>query len=127
MKKLREIARKHSLRLLVLFGSQAHGTTHKESDIDIAFFPGKKVDEEKLYGDIAAVLKRADIDLVNLFTTHNHMLRYEILSTCALVYEAERGLRSIMEWQSFFDYTDFKRYYDMRSALLDKKLKSMAL
>ena len=79
MKKLREIARKHKLRLLVLFGSQAQGTTHKESDIDIAFFPSKNVvDEEKLYGDIAAALKRADLDLVNILrhTTICFGMRY---------------------------------------------------
>ena len=71
------------------------------------------------------LFKRADIDLINLKTTHNHSVRYEILSTGKVLFEAEKGLKSKMEWHSYFDFVDFKKYYDLRSKLLDKKIEEM--
>lgn len=127
LKKIAKLAKKHGLRLVVLFGSYAEKKIHPESDLDIAFYPGKKVNEEKLYNDFIRLLRRADVDLVNLFTTHDPLLRFEALSKGKLLYEAERGLKSRMEWQSYVDYVDFKKYYDMRSEMLNKKLKEMAV
>jgi len=120
------IVAKYGLRLVVLFGSQAGNNTHKESDVDIAFFPSKKINEEKLYEDLIHLFQRADIDVINLFITHNHLLRYEILSKGKVLYEETKGLKSKMEGESFIDYVDFKRYYDLRSKLLDKKIAELA-
>lgn len=125
-KKIRQIAQKYNLKLIVLFGSQTEGKIHPESDLDIAFFPSKKINEEKLYQDLIILLKRADIDLVNLFSVHDHLLRYEILSKSKVLYESTEGLKSMMEWQSFIDYVDFKKYYQMRSKLLDKKIAELS-
>ncbi|MDP3990303.1 MAG: nucleotidyltransferase domain-containing protein [archaeon] len=117
-----KIARKYNLKLIVLFGSQVQKQIHNESDVDIAFVPSRKIDEEGLYLDLVHAIKRADIDLVNLFTLHNHILRYEILSKGAVLYEIKVGLKSKMEGESFIDYVDFKQYYNLRSKLIDKKI-----
>ena len=119
---IRKIAKKYHLKLLVLFGSSVRGGTHQKSDIDLAFYPSKPVDEEKLYREFVQALKREDIDLVNLATTQDHLVRFEILHTGKVLYEAEKGVKSKMEWQSYFDYVDFKKYYDWRSELIDAKL-----
>ncbi len=116
------IAEKYHLKLLILFGSNVRGGTHQKSDIDLAFYPSKPVDEEKLYEEFVQALKREDIDLVNLATTQNHLIRFEILHTGKVIYEAEKGVKSRMEWQSYFDYVDFKKYYDWRSELIGVKL-----
>ena len=34
---IKELAEKYGLKLVMLFGSQASGKTHKESDVDFAF------------------------------------------------------------------------------------------
>ena len=125
--KLRSLAKKYHLALLVMFGSQASDKAHSESDLDLAFYAFGKVNEEKLYEDIIHLFKRADIDLVNLSTNHNHLLRFEALHKGVVLYEAEKGLKSRMEWQSYFDYVDFKLYYSQRSKLIDKKLAEMAV
>ena len=122
---IKKIAQKHNLKLLILFGSQVTQNIHPESDIDIAFFADTKVDEEKLYEDLMALLRRADIDLINLYTHHDHLLRYQILSKGVALYEAEKGLMSKMEGDSYIDYMDFKKYDEIRSILLDKKLAEM--
>lgn len=122
---LRRIARKHKLELLLLFGSQARGGTHSQSDLDIAFFSYQKVKEEKLYRDLVELFHRGDIDLINIYTTHSHSLRYEILSKSVILYERKKGLKSKLEGQSFIDYMDFQRYYLLRSKLLDEKIKAL--
>ena len=119
------IANKHGLRLLVMFGSQVLGGIHKESDLDLAFHSFKEVDEQKLYEDLSRYFKRADIDLINLSTTHNHILRFEILSKCKVLFEFKKGLCSKMTWESYFDYIDFQSYYKLRSKLIDEKLAKM--
>ena len=120
------IAEKYHLKLLILFGSNVRGGTHQKSDIDLAFYPSKPVDEEKLYEEFVQALKREDIDLVNLATTQNHLIRFEILHTGKVIYEAEKGVKSRMEWQSYFDYVDFKKYYDWRSELIGVKLSEVS-
>ncbi|MBI4152176.1 nucleotidyltransferase domain-containing protein [Candidatus Woesearchaeota archaeon] len=122
---LKRIARKYKLELLLLFGSQAKGGTHSKSDIDLAFFSQVKIDEQRLYEDIMKIFRRGDVDLINLYTTHNHSLRYEILSKGLIIYERKKGIKSKMEGQSFIDYLDFQRYYTLRSKLLDSKLSAM--
>lgn len=122
LNRIRKIAKKYHLQMLVLFGSSVRGGTHKKSDIDLAFYPSKPVDEEKLYDEFVQVLKREDIDLVNLATTQDHLVRFEVLHTGKVLYEAEKGIKSRMEWQSYFDYVDFKKYYDWRSELIEAKL-----
>ena len=122
---LKKIAQKYKLELLLLFGSQARGVSHAKSDLDLAFFSLSKVDEQHLYEDLIRLFHREDIDLVNLYTTHNHSLRYEILSKGIVLYEKKKGIKNTMEGQSFIDYMDFQRYYAMRSKLLDAKIKAM--
>lgn len=116
------IAKKHQLKLLILFGSSVRGGRHQKSDIDLAFYPGRPIDEEKLYGEFVRALRREDIDLVNLAATHDHLVRFEILHTGKVLYEAKKGIKSRMEWQSYFDYVDFKKYYGWRNESINIKL-----
>lgn len=124
--KIKKIAQKYGLKIVLLFGSQAKGRSHPQSDLDLAFYPQKKVDEQKLYEEFTHLFRRADIDLINFKENHNHLLRYQILSEGIPLYESRPGLKSTMEWQSFFDYVDFKKYYDSLDKLLTKKLKRIA-
>ena len=126
-KLLERVCVKYNLKLLVMFGSQTSKNIHSESDLDLAFFSDKKINEQKLYDDLSIIFNRADIDLINLFTTHNHLLRYEILSKGKVLYEESHGLKIKMEGQSYIDYIDFKPYYELRSLLLDKKLEEMRI
>ena len=40
---IEEVAKKYDVSLIVLFGSQAKGNTHKHSDTDVAFLPNKNL------------------------------------------------------------------------------------
>lgn len=126
-KEIEKIAKKYNLKLVLVFGSQAKGKLHPKSDLDLAFYPEEEVDEQKLYEEFVHLFKRTDIDLVNLRKNHNHFLRYQILSEGLPLYEAKFGLRSKMEWQSYFDYTDFAKYYNLLGEMLGKRLKKIAV
>ena len=121
------IAQKHHLRLLVLFGSQATGKTHPKSDIDFAFYALHPVNEQQLYDDLAALFKREDIDVLNLVTTHNHYLRFKILHTGKVVYEEKYGVYDRMKGESYFDYIDFRKYYDLHDKLLSQRIAGMSI
>ena len=123
--KLRRLAKKYHLKLLLLFGSAAMGKTHPKSDLDFAFFSNTIINEEKLHQDLMDIFHREDIDLINILTTHDPLLRFEILHKGISLYESEVGLKSTMEWQSYFDYIDFQKYYTMRSSLLTKRIAAL--
>ena len=116
------VARKYKLKVFVMFGSNVDGGIHKESDLDLGFYSLNKVNEEKLFKDVVRLFHRGDIDLVNLYKNHSPILRYKILHSGKVLFEAKKGLKNKMEWESYFDYMDFKRYYDERSKLLNKKI-----
>ncbi len=120
--KMAQIAQKYGLRLIMLFGSQAQKTGQRDSDVDLAFYPSHDCDEQQLYEELVHLLKRADLDLVNLRVTHNHIIRFEILHKGTVLYEEEPGIKSTLEWESYFDFMDFKHYYDLRSAWLEEKI-----
>ncbi|HEX9722318.1 MAG TPA: nucleotidyltransferase domain-containing protein [Candidatus Paceibacterota bacterium] len=57
--KLEKVAQKYQLELVLLFGSQVTGKTHKESDYDVAYLGQRKLSfEEQL---------RLDVDLMPVF------------------------------------------------------------
>ena len=125
-KELMLIGNKYKLGVLIMFGSNVNGKLHKESDLDIGFLAFKKVDEDKLFIDLMKVFKRTDIDLVNLSRNHSPVLRFNILHNGKALFEAKKGLKSKFEWESYIDYVDFKKYYDLRSEQLDRKIRSFS-
>ncbi len=67
--KIAEIAEKHGLALVVLFGSQATGHTHKKSDVDVGFLSPRDIDYRESYDisiALARIFKNPDVELVNL-------------------------------------------------------------
>ena len=71
MSKLKDIANKYQLDLILMFGSRATGQVHPESDIDIAVY-GKEIFSEtgkiQLIYEFSNVFHTDNIDLVDLRT-----------------------------------------------------------
>ena len=66
---LEKLAEEYGLSLILLFGSQATGKTHKESDIDVAYLSYKQLDlmtEARLIEDLMPIFKSHAVDIVNL-------------------------------------------------------------
>lgn len=79
-KKIKEIAEKYGLKLVLLFGSQASGKTHFASDIDIAVLAKKPIPLEKeleIQYKFVKIFKTDNVDIVDVRTA-SPLLLYQI-------------------------------------------------
>lgn len=88
-----KLAEKYYLTLVVLFGSQATGQTHRESDVDVAYISDKKLlfDEEALLNsDLTGIFQNDKVSLVNLKTASPLLLK-QIVTNAVVLYEKEQS------------------------------------
>lgn len=96
-----EIARKHGLNLVVLFGSQATGRVHAESDVDIAVIGNNSIEYNtkiRLMTDFSDVLRREDVEVVDLASA-SPTLMYVVVRDGALLYEKEESY--FLKWKLY--------------------------
>lgn len=90
--KMPDLAAKYRLDLVVLFGSQAKGTTHAQSDVDIAFhadFNMRPIEIADMQFDFSQTLGLKDIELIDLKDAPPLLLK-QIAAHSILLYEKER-------------------------------------
>jgi len=78
--KIAEICDSFGVEILLLFGSQVFGKTHKESDIDLAFAGSKPFDFERhaaFNTELQSVFNDKKVETVNIFQT-NPLLKKNI-------------------------------------------------
>ena len=95
-KKIIEIAKKHGLMLVVLFGSQATGRLHKESDIDIAVLPKESDTVSRVVEDIGNAFGRNDVEVADLSKPSPYLWR-AVAKDGILLFESRDGFFS--EWK----------------------------
>ncbi|MEK7621807.1 MAG: nucleotidyltransferase domain-containing protein [Patescibacteria group bacterium] len=91
--KIAEIAKHHGLELVVLFGSQATGHTHKKSDVDIGYIAHRVIDYRENYDislELARIFKNPDVELVNLNNV-SPALKKQVADQGIVLLEAEKG------------------------------------
>lgn len=79
-KKIKEIAGKYGLDLVLLFGSQASGKTHFASDFDVAVLAKKPIPLEKelkIQYEFVKIFKTDNVDVVDVRTA-SPLLLYQI-------------------------------------------------
>ncbi|MCQ6282812.1 nucleotidyltransferase domain-containing protein [Bacillus sp. EB600] len=91
---------------IIVFGSFANGTTHKESDIDIAFYNKERdlssYEVFMLAQELADILKM-DVDLVDL-THASTVFQAQIFSTGKVIFSNDETLRMNIEMRSLSMY-----------------------
>lgn len=98
-----ELARKHNLEFVALFGSQATGRLHPKSDIDIAVISREPINRLRLMTEFSDIFECADVEVVNLSNVSPTLMR-EVVQNGKLLYEKEKGaflkwkLYAIREW-----------------------------
>lgn len=118
------IAEKYHLSLVLLFGSQATGKTHKQSDVDIAYFgqgPLSLAEESELVVDLMQVFRTDAVDLVSLQNA-SPLLRYQIASSGRVIYERMPGLFTSFFIYALRQYEEAKPLFQLRSRYLDKRI-----
>lgn len=118
------IAEKYRLSLVLLFGSQATGKTHKQSDVDIAYFAQELLflaEESKLVIDLMQAFRTDAVDLVSLQNA-SPLLRYQIASSGKVIYELMPGLFTSFFIHALRQYEEAKPLFRLRSEYLDKRI-----
>lgn len=102
------------LRLCVLFGSQASGQTHAQSDVDLAFWPSqpiKPMTKLQWLVELQKLLNK-DVSLVIVSPDLDPVLGFEIVRDGRLLYERQPNswhkARSQL-WHAYNDSLPFRR------------------
>lgn len=118
------IAEKYHLTLVLLFGSQATGKTHPQSDADVAYFGQELLPlaiESKLVIDLMQAFRTDAVDLVSLKNAPP-LLRYQIARSGKLLYERTPGLFTSFFINSLRQYEEARPLFQLRSSYLDKRI-----
>lgn len=111
-----EIIKKYDLKLLLLFGSRARGDARKDSDTDIAFMSGRKLDfnqKAELMMNLLPVVKAEEtkIDVVDTKTAHP-LLLYLIMQDAKILYAEDMMFFYNLQAAAFKKYIEIKPIYE---------------
>ncbi|KKT20172.1 MAG: polymerase beta domain protein region protein [Parcubacteria group bacterium GW2011_GWB1_43_8] len=128
---VKDLAEKHGLSLVMLFGSQVTGKTHKESDFDIAYLADKKLsfeDEGKIIIDLAKIIGARDERLVNLCNIKEvgALLLKEIFDRHQTLFCADRNVYDSYKIFSVKNFIESRPLFDLRDFLIKKYFASHA-
>ncbi len=119
---IEKIAGKYSLKLLLLFGSQASGKSRPDSDFDLAYIAKKELSmEEKisLNNDFISFFNCDSIDVTDLKEA-NALLIYEISQNCKLLFGDDEELANFKIF-AFKNYIDHIPLFELEEALVKKR------
>ncbi len=124
--KIKKLAEKYGLSLVVLFGSQVTGQTHSESDFDVAYMSERKLsfDEEVLLNtDLTEVFRNDHVQLVNLKTA-SPLLMKQVVVSCIVLYEKSESLFNEFYIYALRMYGEAKILFDLREHYLEHIIKA---
>ncbi len=118
---IRALAEKYGLTLVVLFGSQASGKTHRESDVDIAYKPSRPLSSEEesmLNYELTPVFRTNSIDTTNL-SYAPPLLQRRIVDEAVVLYDQTGHEYSAFEVAAIRRYVEAKPLFAIRREKLD--------
>lgn len=123
--KIGELAKKHNLSLVLLYGSQASGKISKDSDIDIAVLGIRPISTEGLIGlhnEFAQIFEVKEIDVKSLHNT-DALFRYQVMHNAILLYGRSYDYNTFKAY-AFRDYHDSKDLFRLKEILTKKRIQS---
>ncbi len=124
-KEIEGVAREYGVALFVLFGSQASGQTHTESDVDVAYFSDQKIafeDEARINARLTEIFRTIEVQLVNLKTASPLLLR-KATENAVILYEARPHLFDELYLYALRTYEEAKPLFSLREEYVAHKLK----
>lgn len=124
--KIKEIAEKYHLNLVLLFGSQATGKTHKESDFDIAYLPKKNLsydNEIDINFQFINIFRHDRVDTVDMRKAPA-LLLYAIFRECLVLFKKDDLIFPTYRAYAFKKYIEAKPFYEERFKKLKEKIKN---
>ena len=122
--KIAKLAEKYGLTLVVLFGSQVTGQTHKESDVDVAYSSEKKLsfdDEVLLNTDLTEAFRNDKVSLVNLKTASPLLLK-QIVTNALVLYEKTPHLFIETFIYALRAYEEARPLFELREEYLNRRI-----
>lgn len=122
--KIKEIAKKYNLNLVLLFGSQVKNKKylHRESDFDIAYLSRRELTGKEIIDlncDFIDFFHCDRIDLVDL-KKDNPLLKYEIAQNSKLLYGEEMDYLEFKA-TAFKSYIDHQPLFKLEDILIRKR------
>ncbi|MCM3597966.1 nucleotidyltransferase domain-containing protein [Metabacillus idriensis] len=104
--------------LIYIFGSTVKGTSHKNSDLDIAFLPRSELDEYEIFilAQKLAEQLNIEVDLVNLKKAST-VFQGQIITTGSIIYCSDEQLRMNYEMHALKKYA---KLGEERKVIIDK-------
>ena len=100
---IKQLAEKHGLLAVALFGSQATGALHSKSDVDIAILGRDQIafDEKiKISSELSGIFKREDVEVVDIDpNSASPTLMYAVVRDGKLLYE--RSVGDFLRWKLY--------------------------
>lgn len=121
--KIKKIAPKYNLKLLLLFGSRAAGKTHKMSDYDFGFISERKLgypERSSLAHDLAMLVKFPNVEEVDLKEAGPFLLK-EIVKNNRVLFEAEGAYADFFS-QATRKYFEAKPFFSIQNDIYAKKI-----
>ena len=124
---INQLAKDHQLELLILFGSQITGQTHRESDFDIGYVSQRELtseDEGRLIISLMPIVEQKDERMINLVNLKRvtPLLLYAATSRCQILYESTSTTFFALRAYAFKQYLEIKPLYQLKAERLGIKL-----
>lgn len=122
--KIKEIAGKYQLKMVLLFGSRVDGKmVHPDSDYDIAYLPEKSFDFKEecvLNYEFTTVMPSDDVDTIDLRKAPPLLMK-QIIGRYQILYEREDNIFNNFEVYALQRYAEAKPLFEMIEITLHNK------
>jgi len=131
LQKLTQTFKENDVILAYLFGSEAKGTSHKESDVDIGVLFDKKAQsqdylkkEGKLIEFFSEIFPKKEINIVNL-NISSPLLKQVVILEGKLFYQRNDLDRILFQIQTLHEYEDYLYLSNFYYQFLKFKIKTL--
>ena len=122
--KIAELAKRYGLTLVVLFGSQVTGKTHRESDVDVAYMSERKLsfdDEAFLNFNLTEIFHNDKVSLVNMKAASPLLLK-QVVTNAVVLHERTPHLFVEMFLYGLRIYEEAQPIFELRDSYLTRRL-----
>lgn len=122
------LACKYHLSCVILFGSQATGKTHAQSDTDMAFLSDHEINFDEriaMKSDFADALRIKNLELINARKVYPIFMK-QIADKGKVLYEDSPGIFTTYKVYAFKMYVDTAPLRKMREEYLNRFIASHA-
>lgn len=123
-KKIKKVAEKYNLKLVILYGSHARGAAKETSDIDIAVLGAVSLDFDAVLaitGEFSSIFESNAVDVKSLHNV-NPFFRYQVTKDGTLLFGGERGFISFKAY-AFRDYIDSRSLLRLKEKMVRERVR----